>query len=109
MNDKLDFGELVQIEPHKDSWAKVCARLDVQKCNNIHKLRLKILYEIIPFAASFIFICLAAIIFAISQSSNSENFLSAEVIDWYSSLGASQSDDFETFEEVVGFNYLIKE
>lgn len=106
MDDKLDFEELAQIEPHKDSWAKVCARLDVQKCN---KMRLKILYEIIPFAASFILVCLAAIIFAISQSSNSENFFSAEVIDWYSSLGVSQSDDFETFEEVVGFNYLIRE
>jgi hypothetical protein len=30
-------------------------------------------------------------------------------MSWYSSLGNSMSDDFDTLEETVGFNYLIKE
>ena len=33
----------------------------------------------------------------------------SEVMSWYSSLGNSTSDEFETLEESVGFSYLTKE
>jgi hypothetical protein len=37
------------------------------------------------------------------------NSAPSEVLSWYESLGNSTDDDFETLEETVGFNYLIKE
>ena len=119
MPDKIDFSKIERLTPRADSWAKVCARLDAEAApaNTIH---IKSWYSAIPIAASLALVSLTAILPAITDNAGSPENPStetisinssahSEVLSWYSSLGNSASDEFETLEETVGFSYLIKE
>ncbi|WP_297698265.1 hypothetical protein [uncultured Fibrobacter sp.] len=130
MSTKIDFSKMERLTPRADSWDKVCARLDAEKCiplkaapKNI--ISIKSWYSAIPLAASFVLVSLTAILPSFSNDiEGNETILAdkasteyvsinssapSEVLSWYESLGSSTSDEFETLEETVGFNYLIKE
>ena len=123
MLNKIDFSKLERLTPREDSWAKVCARLDVEALNAPTKkniIAIKTWYSAIPRAASFVLVSLTAILPSFTSDIEQENSASteyvsinnsapSEVLSWYSSLGNSTSDEFETLEETVGFNYLTKE
>ncbi|SHL19025.1 hypothetical protein SAMN05720470_105192 [Fibrobacter sp. UWOV1] len=123
MLNKIDFSKLERLTPREDSWAKVCARLDVEALNAPTKkniIAIKTWYSAIPLAASFVLVSLTAILPSFTSDIEQENSASteyvsinnsapSEVLSWYSSLGNSTSDEFETLEETVGFNYLTKE
>ena len=122
MPNKIDFSKLERLTPREDSWAKVCARLDAEAnaapANN-KIIAIKTWYSAIPLAASFVLVSLTALLPSftsdIETNDNSTEYVSisnsapSEVLSWYSSLGNSTSDEFETLEETVGFSYLIKE
>ena len=74
----------------------------------------------IPLAASIALVALTALLPSITNNIDSTETISTEYVSiyssaptevssWYSSLGNSSSDDFETLEETVGFSYLTKE
>ena len=116
MANKIDFSKLERLTPREDSWAKVCARLDAEAkalpAGNI--ISIKTWYSAIPIAASIALVCLTALLPALNRTTATETIsinssAPSEVMSWYSSLGNSTSDDFETLEETVGFSYLIKE
>ena len=123
MSNQIDFSKLSRLTPQEDSWAKVCARLDAEALNVPAKgkiLAIKTWYSAIPLAASIALVALTALLPSMTQNieqagANSTEYVSinssapSEVLSWYSSLGNSTSDEFETLEETVGFNYLIKE
>ena len=123
MPNKIDFSKLERLTPREDSWAKVCARLDAEALNVPTKkniIAIKTWYSAIPLAASFVLVSLTAILPSFTSDIEQENSVSteyvainnsapSEVLSWYESLGNSASDEFETLEETVGFNYLIKE
>ena len=123
MANKIDFSKLERLTPRDDSWAKVCARLDAESANAPAKgkiIDIKSWYSAIPLAASFVLVSLTAILPALTDDVKSPEPITtetisinssapSEVLSWYSSLGNSSSDEFETFEETVGFSYLIKE
>lgn len=116
MLDKIDFSKLERITPREDSWSKVCARLDAKAKASAHKgniLSIRSLYSAIPLAASLVLVSLTAILPAIKNSAEEisiDNVVSEDITSWYSNLGSSTNDDdFETFEETVGFSYLTKE
>ena len=116
MADKLDFSKFERLAPREDSWAKVCARLDAAaKSTPIGKIiSIKTWYSAIPIAASIALVALTTLLPAINRTDATETIsinssAPSEVMSWYSSLGNSTSDDFETLEETVGFSYLIKE
>ena len=122
MSDKIDFSKLERLTPRDDSWAKVCARLDAE-ANAAPKgkiISIKAWYSAIPLAASIALVALTALLPSITNNIDSTETISTEYVsiyssaptevsNWYSSLGNSSSDDFETLEETVGFSYLIKE
>jgi hypothetical protein len=123
MPNKIDFSKLERLTPREDSWAKVCARLDAEASKapaqkNI--IAIKTWYSAIPLAASFVLVSLTALLpsftsdiepaeTAVTEFVSINDSAPSEVLSWYSSLGNSTSDEFETLEETVGFNYLIKE
>lgn len=123
MPNKIDFSKLERLTPREDSWAKVCARLDAEASKapaqkNI--IAIKTWYSAIPLAASFVLVALTALLPSMTRNieqteANTTEYVSinssapSEVLSWYSSLGNSTSDEFETLEETVGFNYLTKE
>lgn len=123
MPNKIDFSKLERLTPREDSWAKVCARLDAEASKapaqkNI--IAIKTWYSAIPLAASFVLVSLTALLPSFTSDIEQENSAStefvsindsapSEILSWYSSLGNSTSDEFETLEETVGFNYLTKE
>lgn len=123
MPNKIDFSKLERLTPREDSWTKVCARLDAEASKapaqkNI--IAIKTWYSAIPLAASIALVALTALLPSMTQNieqagANSTEYVSinnsapSEVLSWYSSLGNSTSDEFETLEETVGFNYLTKE
>ena len=117
MPNKIDFSKLERLTPKADSWEKVCARLDAEAesapAGNI--ISIKSWYSAIPIAASFALVAITALLPALSDNMDRTEPISigssapSEVLSWYSSLGNSTSDDFETLEETVGFSYLIKE
>lgn len=116
MANKIDFSKLERLTPREDSWAKVCARLDAAaKSTPIGKIiSIKTWYSAIPIAASIALVALTTLLPAINRTDATETIsinssAPSEVMSWYSSLGNSTSDDFETLEETVGFSYLIKE
>lgn len=117
MADKLDFSKLERLAPREDSWAKVCERLDAEAASvSASKfISIKSWYSAIPIAASLVLTGLTALLPAINNQTESTDIIAidrsapSEVLSWYSSLGNSTSDDFETLEETVGFSYLIKE
>lgn len=117
MADKLDFSKFERIAPREDSWAKVCERLDAEAdaVSASKFISIKSWYSAIPIAASLVLIGLTALLPAISNQAESTDIVAidrsapSEVLSWYSSLGNSTSDEFETFEETVGFSYLTKE
>lgn len=122
MSSKIDFSKMERLTPRADSWAKVCARLDAENAEPSKKkmISIKSWYSAIPLAASFVLVSLTAILPSFTSNIEPENSVSAEyvsinnsapseVLSWYESLGNSTDDDFETLEETVGFNYLIKE
>lgn len=116
MANKIDFSKLERLTPREDSWAKVCARLDAAaKSTPIGKIiSIKTWYSAIPIAASIALVALTTLLPAINRTDATETIsinssAPSEVMSWYSSLGNSTSDDFDTLEETVGFNYLIKE
>ena len=116
MPNKIDFSKLERLTPREDSWAKVCARLDAAaKSTPIGKIiSIKTWYSAIPIAASIALVALTTLLPAINRTDATETIsinssAPSEVMSWYSSLGNSTSDDFETLEETVGFSYLIKE
>jgi len=116
MANKIDFSKLERLTPREDSWAKVCARLDAAAkalpAGNI--INIKGWYSAIPIAASIALVSIMALLPALTRTTATETIsinssAPSEVMSWYSSLGNSMSDDFDTLEETVGFNYLIKE
>lgn len=123
MPNKIDFSKLERLTPREDSWAKVCARLDAEASKapaqkNI--IAIKTWYSAIPLAASFVLVSLTALLpsftsdiepaeTAVIEFVSINDSAPSEVLSWYSSLGNSTSDEFETLEETVGFNYLTKE
>jgi hypothetical protein len=123
MPNKIDFSKLERLTPREDSWAKVCARLDAEASKapaqkNI--IAIKTWYSAIPLAASFVLVSLTALLpsftsdiepaeTAVTEFVSINDSAPSEVLSWYSSLGNSTSDEFETLEETVGFNYLTKE
>ena len=122
MANKIDFSKLERLTPREDSWAKVCARLDAESANTPAKgkiLDIKSWYSAIPIAASLVLVSLTALLPAITDGMEDQPITTEtisinsstpdEVSSWYSSLGNSTSDEFETLEETVGFSYLIKE
>ena len=122
MSSKIDFSKMERLTPRANSWAKVCARLDAENAESTKKkmISIKSWYSAIPLAASFVLVSLTAILPSFTSNIEPENSVSAEyvsinnsapseVLSWYESLGNSTDDDFETLEETVGFNYLIKE
>ena len=127
MPNKIDFSKLERLTPREDSWAKVCARLDAERAINATQdapakkniIAIKTWYSAIPLAASIALVALTALLPSMTQNieqvrANSTEYVSinssapSEVLSWYSNLGNS-SDEFETLEEAVGFNYLLKE
>lgn len=122
MANKIDFSKLERLTPREDSWAKVCARLDAESANTPAKgkiIDIKSWYSAIPIAASLVLVSLTALLPAITDDADGQPITTEtisinssapdEVTSWYSSLGNSTSDEFETLEETVGFSYLIKE
>jgi hypothetical protein len=127
MSTKIDFSKMERLTPRADSWDKVCARLDAEAASVAQDapakgkiLAIKSWYSAIPLAASFVLVSLTAILPSFTSDIEQENSVSteyvsinnsapSEVLSWYESLGNSASDEFETLEETVGFNYLIKE
>lgn len=117
MTSKIDFSKLERLTPRADSWDKVCARLDAEAhATPAGKIiSIKSWYSAIPIAASFALVALTALMPAFNNRADSTETISinssapSEVLSWYSSLGNSTSDDFDTLEESVGFSYLIKE
>ena len=122
MSDKIDFSKLERLTPRDDSWAKVCARLDaeVSATPKGKIISIKAWYSAIPLAASIALVALTALLPSITNNIEGNETISTEYVSiysstpgevssWYSSLGNSTSDDFETLEETVGFSYLIKE
>ena len=122
MANKIDFSKLERLTPREDSWAKVCARLDAESANTPVKgkiIDIKSWYSAIPIAASLVLVSLTALLPAITDGMEDQPITTEtisinssapdEVTSWYSSLGNSTSDEFETLEETVGFSYLIKE
>lgn len=123
MSTKIDFSKMERLTPREDSWAKVCARLDAEASKapaqkNI--IAIKSWYSAIPLAASFVLVSLTALLpsftsdiepaeTAVTEFVSINDSAPSEVLSWYSSLGNSTSDEFETLEETVGFSYLIKE
>lgn len=123
MPNKIVFSKLERLTPREDSWAKVCARLDAEASKapaqkNI--IAIKTWYSAIPLAASFVLVSLTALLpsftsdiepaeTAVTEFVSINDSAPSEVLSWYSSLGNSTSDEFETLEETVGFNYLTKE
>lgn len=119
MSSKIDFSKMERLTPRADSWDKVCARLDAENAKS-KIISIKSWYSAIPLAASFVLVSLTAILPSFTSDIEQENSVSteyvsisnsapSEVLSWYKSLGNSASDEFETLEETVGFNYLIKE
>ncbi len=123
MPDKIDFSKLEWLTPREDSWAKVCARLDAESQDapaNENVVSIKSWYSVIPLAASLVLVALTALLPSISNRIESSGAIPSEyvsinssapseVLGWYSSLGNSTSDEFETLEETVGYSYLTKE
>jgi len=123
MPNKIDFSKLERLTPREDSWAKVCARLDAEALNVPTKkniIAIKTWYSTIPLAASIALVSLTALLPSFTNDIEPietieteyvsiNNSAPSEVLSWYESLGNSTSDEFETLEETVGFNYLIKE
>ena len=122
MSTKIDFSKMERLTPRADSWSKVCARLDAENAESSKNkiVSIKSWYSAIPLAASFVLVSLTALLPSFTSDIDQENSVSteyvsinnsapSEVLSWYSSLGNSTSDEFETLEETVGFNYLIKE
>ena len=122
MSTKIDFAKMERLTPRADSWSKVCARLDAENAESSKNkiVSIKSWYSAIPLAASFVLVSLTALLPSFTSDIEQENSVSteyvsinnsapSEVLSWYSSLGNSTSDEFETLEETVGFNYLIKE
>lgn len=119
MSTKIDFSKMERLTPRADSWDKVCARLDAEKAKG-KIVSIKSWYSAIPLAASFVLVSLTAVLPSFTSDIEQENSASteyvsinnsapSEVLSWYGNLGNSTSDEFETLEETVGFNYLIKE
>ena len=116
MTSKIDFSKLERLTPRADSWDKVCARLDAAaKATPVGKIiSIKAWYSAIPIAASIALVSLTVLLPALGHTDATETIsinssAPSEVMSWYSSLGNSTSDDFDTLEESVGFSYLIKE
>lgn len=122
MANKIDFSKLERLTPRDDSWAKVCARLDAESASTPAKgkiIDIKSWYSAIPIAASLVLVSLTVLLPAITDDVEGQPITTEtisinssapdEVSSWYSSLGNSTSDEFETLEETVGFSYLIKE
>ena len=122
MANKIDFSKLERLTPRDDSRAKVCARLDAESASTPAKgkiIDIKSWYSAIPIAASLVLVSLTALLPAITDDVEGQPITTEtisinssapdEVSSWYSSLGNSTSDEFETLEETVGFSYLIKE
>jgi hypothetical protein len=119
MSTKIDFSKMERLTPRADSWDKVCARLDAENAKS-KIVSIKSWYSAIPLAASFVLVSLTAILpsftsdiepaeTAVTEFVSINDSAPSEVLSWYSSLGNSTSDEFETLEETVGFNYLTKE
>ena len=122
MSTKIDFSKMERLTPRADSWNKVCARLDAENAESSKNkiVSIKSWYSAIPLAASFVLVSLTALLPSFTSDIEQENSVSteyvsinssapSEVLSWYSSLGNSTSDEFETLEETVGFNDFIKE
>ncbi len=117
MPNKIDFSKLERLTPKADSWEKVCARLDAEaeRASAKNIISIKGWYSAIPIAASIALVAITALLPALSGNMERTEAISigssapSEILSWYSNLGNSTSDDFETLEETVGFSYLIKE
>jgi len=116
MPGKIDFSKMERLTPRADSWDKVCARLDAEQSERVHKkgniISIRPLYSAIPLAASLVLISLTAILPAYESSAESisiQNAAPSEITSWYEGLGNSGNDEFNSYEESIGLSYLIKE
>ncbi len=112
MHNAIDFSKLERISPRKDSWDKVCARLDRQDGLFNRFLRFPI-YSAIPLAASFLLVGFSVFMTAINHADSSivsmQATASSEISAWYESLGTESSDDLEILDESETISYLFKE
>jgi hypothetical protein len=111
MHDKIDFSRLERIEPRKDSWEKVCARLDSSNQKKFIKfIQAKSLYAL---AASLIVVSFLTI-FTVCNYLSSEDILmtnvaSDEIVSWYGNLGENSDDELENLDTYKSISYLLQE
>lgn len=113
MHDKIDFSRLERIEPRKDSWEKVCARLDSSEKNKfINFIQTRTKYAL---AASFTVIAFwTALMTVMLNTNNSEDILiknvaSDELVSWYGNLGEKSDDELENLDTYKSISYLLQE
>ena len=113
MHDKIDFSKLERIEPRKDSWEKVCARLDSSEKNKfINFIQTRTKYAL---AASFTVIAFwTAFMTVMLNTNNSEDILiknvaSDELVSWYGNLGEKSDDELENLDTYKSISYLLQE
>jgi len=111
MRDQIDFSKLERIKPRKDSWEKVCARLDSSKQNKfIRLIRARTMYTL---AASLLIVSFIAV-FTVFNRMDSETLLiknaaSDELVSWYSDLGETSDDELENLDTYTSISYLLQE
>lgn len=124
MRDSIDFSKMERITPRKDSWDKVCARLD--KAEKERTLKFSF-FSAIPIAASFLLVGFSLFLRSIDANETApavknqiaaSDMVSADVAasqadsavnlsNWYSNLGQSDAD-LESLDEFQFISYLLK-
>ena len=111
MHDKIDFSRLERIEPRKDSWETVCARLDSSNQKKFIKfIQARSLYAL---AASLIVVSFLTV-FTVYNYLDSEDILmtnvaSDELVSWYGNLGETSDDELENLDTYKSISYLLQE
>ena len=111
MHDKIDFSRLERIEPRKDSWENVCARLDSSNQKKFIKfIQARSLYAL---AASLIVVSFLTV-FTVYNYLDSEDILmtnvaSDELVSWYGNLGETSDDELENLDTYKSISYLLQE
>lgn len=113
MHDKIDFSRLERIEPRKDSWEKVCARLDSSEKNKfINFIQTRTKYAL---AASFTVIAFWTVFMTVMLNTNNsediliKNVASDELVSWYGNLGEKSDDELENLDTYKSISYLLQE
>lgn len=111
MRDQIDFSKLERINPRKDSWEKVCARLDSSKKKKFLKfVQTRSIYAI---AASLIAVAFIAVFTMFNQMDTEalliKNAASDELVSWYNDLGETSDDELENLDTYQSISYLLQE